>query len=108
MLRERKPMYFSTAFDGKRLRGLPLSKTLLCVACVVILVLNAVFLIRNLDDLRSANALQTQTARVSDELQLLNLLVTDAESGLRGYFLSGSEVNLGPLHAAPQQIDREL
>ena len=45
-------MYFSTAFDGKRLRGLPLSKTLLCVACVVILVINAVFLIRNLDDLR--------------------------------------------------------
>lgn len=101
-------MYFSTAFDGKRLRGLPLSKTLLCVACVLILVINAVFLIRNLDDLRSANALQAQTARVSDELQYLNLLVTDAESGLRGYFLSGSEVNLGPLHAAPQQIDNQL
>jgi len=101
-------MYFSTAFDGKRLRGLPLSKTLLCVACVVILVINAVFLIRNLDDLRSANALQAQTARVSDELQLLNLLVTDAESGLRGYFLSGSDINLGPLHAAPQQIDNQL
>ncbi|MFN3788926.1 CHASE3 domain-containing protein [Massilia sp.] len=101
-------MYFSTAFDGKRLRGLPLSKTLLCVACVVILVINAVFLVRNLDDLRAANALQAQTARVTDELQYLNLLVTDAETGLRGYFLSGSEVNLGPLHAAPQQIDNQL
>ena len=106
-------MYFYTdrrpgAFDGKRLRGLPLSNPLLCVACVVILVINAVFLIRNLDDLRSANALQAQTARVSDELQYLNLLVTDAESGLRGYFLSGSEINLGPLHAAPQQIDNQL
>jgi len=101
-------MYFSTAFDGKRLRGLPLSKTLLCVACVVILVINGVFLIRNLDDLRSANALQAQTARVSDELQYLNLLVTDAESGLRGYFLSGSEVHLGALREAPQQIDNQL
>jgi signal transduction histidine kinase len=106
-------MYFSIgrrtgAFDGKRSRGLPLSKTLLCVACVVILVINGVFLIRNLDDLRSANALQAQTARVSDELQYLNLLVTDAESGLRGYFLSGSEVNLGALHSAPQQIDNQL
>lgn len=101
-------MYFSTALDGKRLRGLPLSKTLLCVACVVILVINGVFLIRNLDDLRSANALQAQTARVSDELQYLNLLVTDAESGLRGYFLSGAEVNLGPLREAPQQIDNQL
>ncbi|SFC46563.1 CHASE3 domain-containing protein [Massilia yuzhufengensis] len=101
-------MYFSTAFDGKRLRGLPLSKTLLCVACVVILVINAVFLVRNLDDLRSANALQAQTARVSDELQVLNLLVTDAESGLRGYFLSGAENNLGALNAAPQEIDSQL
>ncbi|WP_288380824.1 CHASE3 domain-containing protein [uncultured Massilia sp.] len=101
-------MYFSTAFDGKRLRGLPLSKTLLCVACVVILVINGIFLIRNLDDLRSANTLQTQTARVSDELQYLNLLVTDAESGLRGYFLSGAEVNLGALREAPQQIDNQL
>lgn len=100
-------MYFS-AFDGKRLRGLPLSKSLLCVACVVILVVNAVFLIRNLDDLRSANGLQAQTARVTDELQYLNLLVTDAESGLRGYFLSGSEVNLGALRAAPQQIDAQV
>ncbi|MFC0254494.1 CHASE3 domain-containing protein [Massilia consociata] len=101
-------MNFSTAHDGKPVRSLPLSKTLLCAVCVVILVLNGVFLIRNLDDLRSANTLQAQTARVSDELQYLNLLVTDAESGLRGYFLSGSEVNLGPLHAAPQQIDNQL
>lgn len=101
-------MYFSTAHDGKPAQGLPLSKTLLCVACVVILVINAVFLVRNLDDLRSANGLQAQTARVSDELQYLNLLVTDAESGLRGYFLSGAAVNLNALHAAPQQLDSQL
>ncbi|UVW27319.1 CHASE3 domain-containing protein [Massilia sp. H6] len=101
-------MYFSTAHDGKPAAGLPLSKTLLCLACVVILVINAIFLVRNLDDLRSANALQAQTARVSDELQDLNLFITDAESGLRGYFLSGAAVNLNALHAAPQQINSQF
>lgn len=101
-------MYFSTAADEKSIRSLPLHKTLLCLMCVVLLVVNGVFLVRNLDDLRAANALQAQTAQVSDELQYLNLLVTDAESSLRGYFLSGDEVYLGPLRGAPQQIDKQL
>lgn len=98
----------STAPVGKLAPSLPLHKTLLCLVCVILLVVNGIFLVRNLDDLRAANTLQTQTARVSDELQYLNLLVTDAESGLRGYFLSGSDVYLGPLHSAPQQIDNQL
>jgi len=101
-------MYFSTAADEKSIRSLPLHKTLLCLICVVLLVVNGVFLVRNLDDLRAANTLQAQTAQVSDELQYLNLLVTDAESSLRGYFLSGDEVYLGPLRGAPQQIDQQL
>lgn len=101
-------MYFSNAPADEPARTLPLHKTLLVLACVILLIVNGIFLMRNLDDLSAANALQTQSARVSDELQYLNLLVTDAESGLRGYFLSGSEVNLGPLHSAPQQIDSQL
>lgn len=101
-------MYFSTAPADKPVRNLPLHKSLLCLACAVLLVVNGVFLLRNLDDLRSANALQSRTAQVSDELQYLNLLVTDAESGLRGYFLSNADVYLGPLRAAPQQFDSQL
>ena len=101
-------MYFTTTADEKSIRSLPLHKTLLCLICVVLLVVNGVFLVRNLDDLRAANTLQAQTAQVSDELQYLNLLVTDAESSLRGYFLSGDEVYLGPLRGAPQQIDKQL
>lgn len=101
-------MYFSTAPAGKPVRTLPLHKTLLCLVCVVLLVVNGVFLMRNLDDLRTANALQARTAQVSDELQHLSLLVTDAESSLRGYFLSNDEVYLGPLREAPQQIDNQL
>jgi len=101
-------MYFTTAADEKSIRSLPLHKTLLCLMCVVLLVVNGVFLTRNLDDLRAANALQAQTAQVSDELQYLNLIVTDAESSLRGYFLSGDEVYLGPLRSASQQIDKQM
>jgi signal transduction histidine kinase len=101
-------MYFSTALAGRPVGSLPLHKTLLCLMCVVLLIVNGVFLVRNLDDLRAANTLQAQTAQVSDELQYLNLIVTDAESSLRGYFLSGDEVYLGPLRGAPQQIDSQL
>jgi len=101
-------MYFSTAPADKPGRTLPLHKSLLCLVCAILLVVNGVFLLRNLDDLRSANALQARTAQVSDELQYLNLLVTDAESSLRGYFLSNSEVYLGPLREAPRQFDDQL
>jgi len=101
-------MVFSSAADEQSIRGLPLHKTLLCLVCVVLLVVNGVFLVRNLDDLRAANTLQAKTAQVSDELQYLNLLVTDAESSLRGYFLSGDDVYLGPLRGAPQQIGKQL
>lgn len=101
-------MYFSTTLATRPARSLPLHKSLLCLVCVVLLVVNGVFLLRNLDDLRAANALQAQTAQVSDELQHLNLIITDAETSLRGYFLSNDEVYLGPLRGAPQQINAQF
>jgi signal transduction histidine kinase len=101
-------MHFSTNPVPKRARSLPLYKTLLCLACVAILLVNGIFLLRNLDGLKAANSLQDQTAKVTDELQHLNLLVTDAESNLRGYFLSGSPSYLGSVQGAPVQIDRQL
>jgi signal transduction histidine kinase len=101
-------MYFSTDPLPKRARSLPLYKTLLCFACVAILLVNGIFLLRNLDGLKAANSLQDQTTEVTNELQHLNLLVTDAESNLRGYFLSGSSSYLGTVQGAPAQIDRQL
>jgi len=101
-------MYFSTDPLPKQARSLPLYKTLLCFACVVILLVNGIFLLRNLDGLKAANSLQDQTTKVTDELQHLNLLVTDAESNLRGYFLSGSPSYLGSVQGAPAQIDMQL
>jgi signal transduction histidine kinase len=101
-------MYFTTDPAPSRARALPLYKTLLCFACVLILVVNGVFLLRNLDGLKAANALQERTSQVTEELQHLNLLVTDAESNLRGYFLSGSETYLGSVQSAPARIDQQL
>jgi CHASE3 domain sensor protein len=45
---------------------------------------------------------------VSTRLQYVNLLVTDADSGLRGYFLSGSETYLGPLRTAQRELDGQF
>jgi signal transduction histidine kinase len=101
-------MYFSTDPLSKRASSLPLYKTLLCFACVAILVVNGIFLLRNLDGLKAANSLQDQTTKVTNELQHLNLLVADAESNLRGYFLSGSPSYLGTVQGAPALIDQQL
>jgi len=101
-------MYFTTDPKFRPVRSLPLYQTLLCVICVLILVLNAVSLARNLDGLKSANGRQAQADRVSAKLQYVNLLVTDADSGLRGYFLSGSDTYLGPLRTAQRELRGQL
>ncbi len=82
-------MDFST--DTGLNTGLPFYKTLLCLLCVLILIVNGFSLAHNLQSLNDANALQQQSARVADKVQSLNMLVSDAESNLRGYFLSGKD-----------------
>jgi signal transduction histidine kinase len=101
-------MYFTTDPKFRPVRSLPLYQTLLCVVCVLILVLNGVSLVRNLDGLKTANARQAQADRVTAKLQYLNLLVTDAESGLRGYYLSGSDTYLGPLRTAERELNGQF
>ncbi|MEG2963659.1 MAG: CHASE3 domain-containing protein, partial [Janthinobacterium sp.] len=87
---------------------LPLYKTILCVACALLLVLNGFSLFHNLQSLKGTNALLSQSARVADRLQYLNVLVLDAESSLRGYFISGSETYLGPSKTANTEIENEF
>jgi signal transduction histidine kinase len=101
-------MYFTTDPTSRPVGSLPLYQTLLCVVCVLFLVLNGVSLVRNLNGLNDANALQARADRVAGRLQYLNLLVTDAESGMRGYFLSGSDTYLGPLRTAQRELEREF
>jgi signal transduction histidine kinase len=97
-------MYFTTDPKFRRVRSLPLYQTLLCVVCVLILVFNGFSMARNLDGLKAANGRQAQADRVSAKLQYVNLLVTDADSGLRGYYLSGSDTYLGPLRTAQREL----
>ena len=99
-------MYF-TAEPAPNHR-LPLYKTILCVTCALLLVLNGFSLYHNLQSLKGTNALLSQSARVADRLQYLNVLVLDAESSVRGYFISGSETYLGPSKTAATEIDTEL
>jgi signal transduction histidine kinase len=99
-------MYFTT--DPPLKAGLPWYQTFVALICVLILVANGVSLFRNLESLKGANSLQSQSARVNDQVQYLNVLVMDAESSLRGYFLSGSDVYLGPLRTATGGIDAQF
>lgn len=99
-------MYFTV--EPAPQHRLPLYKTILCVACVLILVVNAISLYHNLQTLKGSNFLIARSARVVDRLQYLNLLVMDAESSLRGYFISGSDSYLGPQKTAMAEVENEF
>ncbi len=99
-------MYFTT--DPPVKAGFPIYKTFLALFCVLLLVANGVSLFLNLGSLKEANAVQVHTAVVTDRVQRVNLLMMDAESNLRGYFLSRNEIYLGPLRAAERDMDRHF
>lgn len=99
-------MHFTT--DPPVKAGLPFYQTAVALCCVLILIINGVSLFLNLGTLKEANAVQARTALVTEKVQYLNVLVMDAESSLRGYFLSGNEVYLGPMRTATSDIDTEL
>jgi len=90
---------------------LPIYKTVLCVTIALILVVNGVSLFQNLRSLKGANAQLVQSSRVAERLQYLDVLVQDAESSMRGYFLSGQDIYLGPTRSAVSKTEasfREL
>ncbi len=99
-------MYFTT--DPPVKAGLPFYKTAVALFCVLILIVNGVSLFHNLGSLKAANQAQNQTALVTEKLQNINLLVMDAESSLRGHFLSGNDVYLGPLRTAASEMNEQF
>jgi signal transduction histidine kinase len=99
-------MYF-TVETAPYLR-LPLYKTVLGVTCALLLIVNGFSLFHNLQALRGAQVLLSQTARVADRLQYLNVLVLDAESSMRSYFLSGRDAYLGPTRTALADSETEF
>jgi len=99
-------MYFTVETAPQH--RLPLYKTVLCVTCALLLIVNGFSLFYNLQALRGAQVLLGQSARVADRLQYLNVLVLDAESSMRGYFLSGSDAYLGPTRTALADSEHEF
>ncbi|WP_028101219.1 CHASE3 domain-containing protein [Pseudoduganella violaceinigra] len=99
-------MYF-TIEPAPRHR-LPLYKTLLCVTCALILIVNGFSLFHNLQSLKGANEQLALSSRVAERLQYLNVLVLDADSSARGYFISGKETYLGPTRLVVTESEREF
>lgn len=99
-------MYFTVSAAPQH--RLPLYKTVLCVTCALILIVNGLSLFHNLESLKSANAQVLQSSRVAERLQYLGVLVQDAESSMRGYFISGDEVYLGPTRAVTAETETEF
>jgi signal transduction histidine kinase len=99
-------MYFTV--EAAPQHRLPLYKTVLCLTCALILIVNGFSLFHNLQSLKGANFLLGQTSRVAERLQYLNVLVLDAESSMRGYFVSGKEAYLGPTRTVSQETEVEF
>jgi len=89
-------------------RVLPAYIPILFVTCVVILLANAFSLSQRLQALKHTNNMMMQTSRVIDRLQYVNVLIMDAESSTRGYFLSDKKIYLGPLKTAQQGLGKEF
>ena len=89
-------------------RVLPVYIPILFVTCVVILLANAFSLSQRLQALKQTNNRMMQTSRVIDRLQYVNVLIVDAESSTRGYFLSDKKIYLGPLKTAKEGLGKEF
>lgn len=98
-------MHFTTEPPVKT--SLPWYLSVVALICMLILIANGWSLHSNLASLQAANAHQSRTAQVTDKVQYLNVLIMDAESSLRGYYLSGSDVYLGPMRTAAAEIDKQ-
>jgi len=98
-------MYFTVEPAQHRL---PFYKTLLCVTCALILIVNGFSLFQNLQSLKGANEQLATSARITERLQYLNVLVLDADSSARGYFISGNEIYLGPTRTVVAGTETEF
>jgi len=82
-------------------------QTRLVAASVVLAILVAaafVILILSLATLREATRQEAQSRDVTAEALMLQKLVLDVETGLRGYVITGQEVFLDPHNAARRQL----
>lgn len=100
--------YRKTFLTKSRSRTLPLYIPIVFAICTVILIGNAISLYQNLQSLKYLNSALEKTWRATDRLQYINVLIMDAESSIRGYFMSDNKIYLGPLKTAKSHLDKEF
>lgn len=88
--------------------SIPLYVTALFVICLVTLAGSAVSNYQNLQKLKQNNDWMEHGWSVKDHLKNINLLIMDAESSLRGYYLSDDPTYLRPWQAAKDKLDAEF
>jgi signal transduction histidine kinase len=86
-------------------RGISKTIALGLAAAVGVLVVSALLTYRNIQAIAEKEARVVHTHEVLDELRLLFSLTRDAESGQRGYIITGEDSYLAPYHNALQAID---
>ncbi|MCU6434893.1 CHASE3 domain-containing protein [Undibacterium sp. Jales W-56] len=92
----------------EKIRLLPKYITILFIICIVTLIGNAFSNYQNMRKLKNENDWMDHTWTVKDHLKNVNLLIMDAENSLRGYYLSGDEIFLGPQKTALADLGEEF
>src|SRR5258706_9753596 len=78
------------------------------IACTVILFIVAFFSFRNSEKFIDTNQWVDHTHEVLNEFNLLLAASVDAETGVRGYVISGDEAFLEPYNNSGQSINQHL
>ncbi len=89
-------------------RPIPLYVVILFVVCLVTLAGSAVTNHQNLQKLKQNNDWMEHGWGVTNHLKNVNLLIMGAEASLRGYYLTGNPVYLGPWKTAKQDLAAEF
>ncbi len=77
-------------------------------ATFLLLILNCVFLVQSIKSLISAEDVVDRTYRVRMQVDEVLSLVKDAETGQRGFIITGEERYLGPYNEALSRIDSSI
>src|ERR1700678_2079682 len=78
------------------------------ILCTMALVATAIFAIRNNEKFIDTTQWVTHTHEVLQEFDEILTLTVDAETGVRGYVVTGNEVFLEPYNNAWSAIDQHL
>ena len=85
-----------------------LSSTLVYAATICVMLLSGVVLYRNLRTRSAAVERMSHTQQVMLQLEVVESLITDAETGQRGYLLTGDKAYLLPYEQAQTDIEPAL